>query len=58
MSNEQITGISADAAEIPAAFVGTILTDWEVDTAGIAYGVGDKYQDELAALKDEFNENN
>jgi hypothetical protein len=58
MSKEQITGVNADEAEETEPYVGNILTDWEVDTAGNAYSVGDKSQAGLADLKDEFKENN
>ena len=58
MSKQQITGIDSEAAEKPEAFVGNIMTDWEVDREGNAYSVADKLREELAELKDEFKENN
>ena len=58
MSKDQSTGINAETTEDPVAYVGNIMTDWEVDTAGNAYSVGDKFRDEFADPKDEFKENN
>jgi len=51
----QIEGLN-ESSDVSETCVENISADWEVDKAGNVYRIGNKFQDNIADLKDEFKE--
>ncbi len=56
MDKEQIKDLNEDFTEELGSFTENISTDWEVDTAGNAYRIGDRFQGGLVGYNDDFKE--
>ncbi|WP_347986447.1 hypothetical protein [Methylomonas sp. AM2-LC] len=56
MDKEQIKDLNSESLDECEAFVGNITTDWEVDTAGNAYRIGNKAIDNSIDFSEDFQD--
>jgi hypothetical protein len=56
MDKEQIKDLNSESADESEASVGNTTTDWEVDTAGNAYRIGNKSGENSSDFSEEFQD--